>query len=88
MTELTNSQKRRKEYMNAPHPLLSDAERQKWYLEHKGIRCPKCGENDVTCGSPETTCDPMIIEMSCRCSCGFKWTDEFTLTGFRLDQTE
>lgn len=58
-----------------------DKEKEKWYLEHKGLRCPFCKKgNAVSYDSIEADADGATQSVECD-SCGATWRDYYQLIG-------
>jgi hypothetical protein len=63
----------------------SDEDRQRRYLECRGLRCPFCGDEDLEGGPVEIDGGGASQEMSCL-ACDRQWYDVYTLTGFVPDE--
>jgi predicted Zn-ribbon and HTH transcriptional regulator len=54
---------------------------QQEYVESKGTRCPKCRSDQIEGDSLEVDGTDCTQDILCR-SCGFGWTDVYTLVGY------
>lgn len=52
------------------------------YIEHSGVRCPHCGDENIEGGFIEINAGQARQPISCN-ACGAKWTDVY-----RLDHIE
>lgn len=57
---------------------LTPEQRQK-YLEHRGVRCPFCDNDEISSGPSERDDDYVTIEVECH-GCDGTWLDYYTLT--------
>lgn len=54
-------------------------EQKKYYLEHKGVRCPYCHSNNITTNNPiDADADYAWQEAECE-DCGESWKDIYKL---------
>jgi len=56
----------------------------KKYLDHKGLICPYCDSNDLTCGNAEFDGPYAFQDVKCN-NCGNSWTDSLSLTGVTFE---
>lgn len=61
------------------------SEREKHYVENKGVSCPFCGSTNLTTGGIEITEEGAHQGVICF-SCNAEWTDLFTLSGIRFEE--
>ena len=55
-------------------------EQQEDYKNHLGLKCPFCGDDDVSSEMQEMDMDPLNIRIPVVCkTCGKKWDEEWTL---------
>lgn len=49
-----------------------------WYLEHKGVKCPKCHSDDIE--GRETIVEAGEAHQGVSChECGYRWEDVYQL---------
>lgn len=66
---------------------VNHKEREVWYLKHRGLRCPFCGDSQgLICGEKECEADEISVPVACT-SCKQEWTDEYQLKGL-TEQTK
>lgn len=54
------------------------------YVDGNGIHCPNCDSDDIT-GIEQVQVEGRIATQAIECAtCGARWWDEFTLTGYTL----
>ena len=58
----------------------------KEYVDKQGVICPCCQAHSVR-GMSELQHDSCYIWQDCKCDhCNAEWTDEYTLTGYSVDE--
>ena len=64
------------------------AEIMKWYLDHKGVRCPFCHSDDIQCSTIGADGNTAKAFVSCD-SCNKHWTDVYELVDIEfIDEKE
>lgn len=50
----------------------------KWYLDHKGVKCPKCHSSDIEGQEVTVEAGEAYQDVSCS-ECGYRWQDVYQL---------